>query len=85
VIIDTWRPATEIDPNSRALFARNPYSTEFRDRIALFDVDDTTRTVSGDRTEFLGHNGSLRAPAAMTRASLSGKVGRPGSPAPRSR
>ncbi len=66
---------TEIDPNSGALFARNPYNTEFRDRTAFFDVDDTSRTVSGDRTEFLGRNGSLRAPAAMTRTRLSGKVG----------
>ena len=66
---------TEIDPDSGALFARNPYSTEFRDRTAFFDVDDTTRTVSGDRTEFLGRNGTLRAPAAMMRTRLSGKVG----------
>jgi len=66
---------TEIDPVSGALFARNPYSAEFRDRTAFFDVDDTTRTVSGDRVEFLGRNGTLRAPAAMTRTRLSGKVG----------
>jgi cellobiose phosphorylase len=66
---------TEIDPNSGALFARNPYNTEFRDRIAFFDVDDTPRTLSGDRTEFLGRNGTLRSPAAMKRSQLSGKVG----------
>ena len=66
---------TEIDPESGALFARNPYNTEFRDRTAFFDVDETARTVSGDRTEFLGRNGTLRAPAAMTRTGLSGKVG----------
>ena len=48
---------TEMDPNSGALFARNPYNTEFRDRMAFFDVDDTTRTVTGNRTEFLGRNG----------------------------
>ena len=66
---------TEIDPNSGALFAQNPYNTEFRKRTAFFDVDDTTRTVSGDRTEFLGRNGTLGAPAAMKRMHLSGKVG----------
>jgi cellobiose phosphorylase len=66
---------TEIDPNSGAFFARNPYNSEFRDRTAFLDVDDTTRTVSGDRTEFLGRNGTLRAPAAMMRTRLSGKVG----------
>ena len=66
---------TEIDPTSGALFARNPYNTEFADRVAFFDVDDATRTFSGDRTEFLGRNGTPRHPAAMTRARLSGKVG----------
>jgi cellobiose phosphorylase len=71
----TMHVITEIDPVSGALFARNPYNTEFRDRPAFFDVDDTTRTVSGDRTEFIGRNGTLRSPAAMTRMRLSGKVG----------
>jgi cellobiose phosphorylase len=66
---------TEMDPKCGALFARNPYNTEFRDRTAFFDVDDATRTVTGNRTEFLGRNGSLRSPAAMTRTRLSGKVG----------
>ena len=66
---------TEIDPASGALFARNAYNTEFADRIAFFDVDDTTRTFSGDRTEFIGRNGTLAHPAAMTRTHLSGKAG----------
>ncbi|MBR9981292.1 MAG: cyclic beta 1-2 glucan synthetase, partial [Desulfatitalea sp.] len=66
---------TETDPDSGALFARNAYNTEFPDRVAFFDTDDTPRTVSGSRTEFLGRNGSLRSPAAMLRTRLSGKVG----------
>ena len=66
---------TEIDPKTGALFGRNPYNTEFADRTAFFDVDETTRTVSGNRTEFLGRNGTLRSPDAMTRARLSGSVG----------
>ena len=66
---------TEIDPESGALFARNPYNTEFAGRVAFFHVDDSTRTMSGDRTEFLGRNGTLRGPAAMARSRLSGKVG----------
>ena len=71
----TMHVITEIDPMCGALFARNPYNTEFRDRTAFFDVDDTTRTLSGDRAEFLGRNGSLQRPAAMTRTRLSGHVG----------
>ena len=66
---------TEIDSNSGALFARNAYSTEFSDRVAFFDVDDERRTVSGDRTEFIGRNGTLKSPAAMTRSRLSDRVG----------
>ncbi len=66
---------TEVDPHSGALLARNPYNTEFTDRVAFFDVDATTRTLSGDRTEFLGRNGTRRSPAAMSRLRLSGKVG----------
>jgi cellobiose phosphorylase len=66
---------TEVDPGSGALLARNPYNTEFAERVAFFDVDDAARTVSGDRAEFLGRNGTLRSPAAMTRSRLSGKMG----------
>ncbi|MCE5265265.1 MAG: cyclic beta 1-2 glucan synthetase [Deltaproteobacteria bacterium] len=66
---------TEADPASGALFARNPYNTEFPDRIAFFDADGAPRTFSGDRTEFLGRNGTLTSPAAMGRSRLSGRVG----------
>ncbi len=67
--------STEIDPRSGALYARNPYNTELAERVAFFDVDDPARTLTGDRTEFLGRNGSLRNPAAMGRTRLSGKLG----------
>ncbi|MBI1784844.1 cyclic beta 1-2 glucan synthetase, partial [Candidatus Sumerlaeota bacterium] len=66
---------TEIDPECGALFARNFYNNEFPDRVAFFDVSESSRTYTGDRTEFLGRNGSFGNPAAMSRARLSGKVG----------
>ncbi len=66
---------TEIDPLSGAFYARNAYNTGFADRIAFFDVDDMTRTFSGDRAEFVGRNGTLGNPAAMTRSHLSNKAG----------
>ena len=66
---------TEVAPHSGALIARNPYNTEFSGRTAFFDVDDSVRTLSSDRTEFLGRNGTLRNPAVMTRSRLSGKAG----------
>jgi cellobiose phosphorylase len=66
---------TEIDAETGALFARNPYNTEFPERVGFLDMDDATRSHTGDRTEFLGRNGSTRSPAAMRRVGLSGKVG----------
>jgi cyclic beta-1,2-glucan synthetase len=66
---------TEIDPDTGALFAGNAYNAEFAGRTAFFHVDDASCRVSGDRTEFIGRNGTLREPAAMTRFMLSGRVG----------
>jgi len=66
---------TQIDAASGAMFARNAYNTEFPGRVAFFDVDDASRTLSGDRSEFIGRNGSLGEPEAMTRTLLSGRLG----------
>jgi cellobiose phosphorylase len=66
---------TEIDQRSGAILACNPYNPEFGTRTAFFDVDDAARTITADRTEFLGRTGTLRAPAAMARTRLSGKTG----------
>jgi len=66
---------TELDPNSGAILARNGFNPEFAERVAFFDVDDATRSISGDRAEFLGRNGRPRDPAALARARLSGRVG----------
>jgi cellobiose phosphorylase len=66
---------TDVDPYSGALYARNPYNTEFPDRVAFFDVDDPSRAVTCDRAEFIGRNGSLERPAALARTHLSGRLG----------
>ena len=66
---------TEIDPKSGALMARNPYNTEFHDRIAFIDVNEPTRSCTGDRKEFFGRNGTPERPAALKRMRLSGKAG----------
>jgi cellobiose phosphorylase len=66
---------TEVDPKTGALLARNPFNTEFAERIAFVDVSDTRRTFTGDRREFIGRNGSLANPKALQRARLSGKTG----------
>ncbi len=66
---------TAIDRSSGVLFARNGYNTEFGGRVGFLDVDDLARTVTGDRGEFLGRNGNLSHPEAMTRSRLSGRLG----------
>jgi cellobiose phosphorylase len=67
--------ATESDPTTGALFARNAYNSEFPARTAFFDANQTTRTITGDRTEFLGRNGTLSNPAGMYKSRFSGKLG----------
>jgi len=66
---------TEVDNKTGALLARNYDNTDFPDRIVFLDVNDASRTLTGDRKEFIGRNGNLAQPAAMKRAGLSGKVG----------
>lgn len=66
---------TELDHQSNAILARNPYNTEFPGRVAFFNTNATTRTVTCNRTEFLGRNGTLQDPAVLKRQYLSGKGG----------
>jgi len=66
---------TEVDLKTGALLARNFYNTEFPDRIVFLDVNDPSRTLTGNRKEFLGRNGHFAQPAALKRARLSGKTG----------
>ncbi|KGI76792.1 GH36-type glycosyl hydrolase domain-containing protein [Oleiagrimonas soli] len=66
---------TELDPGSGAMFARNAYLLGFPQHVAFFDVDAADRSLTGDRSEFIGRNGSLRAPAAMAQHPLSGRIG----------
>jgi cellobiose phosphorylase len=66
---------TEMDLKTGALLARNRYNTDYSGRIVFMDVNDVTRTLTGDRKEFIGRNGNLAQPAALKRTRLSGKVG----------
>jgi cellobiose phosphorylase len=66
---------TQVDDDSGALLARNPFAGDFAEQVAFVDVNVRPRTVTGDRTEFLGRNGSVETPAALGRVGLSGRVG----------
>jgi cyclic beta-1,2-glucan synthetase len=66
---------TEVDPETGALLARNPFNPDFAGQIAFADVSLRPRALTADRTEFLGRNGAPAAPAGLDRPELSGRAG----------
>ncbi|WP_337010547.1 GH36-type glycosyl hydrolase domain-containing protein [Pantoea sp. AS142] len=58
-----------------AVMANNFYGSNGGERTAFFAVNDPLSTVTGNRREFLGRNGSLHAPAAIKMRRLSGQTG----------
>lgn len=66
---------TEIDTKTGAMLARNAYNSEFSERVTFLDCSELQRTVTGDRGEFLGRNGTPTNPDCLKRARLSGRVG----------
>ncbi|QFR33497.1 GH36-type glycosyl hydrolase domain-containing protein [Ancylobacter sp. TS-1] len=68
--------ATERDGETGALLARNPWSSSFASRVTFADLGGRQSAWTADRTEFLGRNGGLDAPRALTGgAPLSGAAG----------
>jgi cyclic beta-1,2-glucan synthetase len=67
---------TEIDPQTGALFAQNPWNDTFGDRISFADLKGRQTSWTGDRTEFLGRDGAMDWPVALTPGvRLSNRVG----------
>lgn len=67
---------TEIDPGTRALLARNPWSIEYHDQVVFLDMAGRQESWTGDRREFLGLHGTTELPQAVFRGQpLSGVVG----------
>ncbi len=66
---------TENDGAAGAILAQNAYTMDFPGRVAFFGCGAENRTITCDRTEFLGRNGDMARPAAMGRACLSGRTG----------
>jgi cellobiose phosphorylase len=65
----------ERDAEAGAVVARSAWGGSFAGRVAFLGVGPRAHSVTADRTEFLGRNGSPAAPAALRRAGLSGRVG----------
>jgi cyclic beta-1,2-glucan synthetase len=67
---------TEIDVETGAMFAHNPWNMAFGSRIAFADMRGVQTDMTGDRREFLGRNGALSNPAALASSeAFSNKVG----------
>jgi cyclic beta-1,2-glucan synthetase len=66
---------TSIDTACGALFARNAFRAGFGGRIAFIDATTGSRSMTGDRSSFIGRNGTLADPLAMEFAYLPGCVG----------
>ena len=58
---------TDLDAETGAIFARNFWNEPHAGRVAFADVGGAQTAWTADRTEFLGRNGSLEAPAGLAR------------------
>jgi cyclic beta-1,2-glucan synthetase len=67
---------TEVDAETGAIFARNPWSEQFGERVAFADLNGRQTAWTCDRTEFLGRDGAMDRPLALTQGMLlSNRVG----------
>jgi cyclic beta-1,2-glucan synthetase len=66
---------TEWDSESQAIFAYNRFNPDFGSHVAFSTSIVPAASYTGDRTEFLGRNGSSSNPEALKRKSLSGRTG----------
>ena len=80
-VIGTSRSATaatvttEVDSETGALMARNPYGTAFPGRVAFADIGRQVNGHTCDRAEVLGPGGSMADPMGLRGQPLSGRSG----------
>lgn len=66
---------TEADEGSGALFARNPYNSEFAGRVAFLRATAAPRSYTCDRGDFVGRQRTLANPAGLARDRLDNRSG----------
>ena len=67
---------TDIDAQTGALLATNPWNTEYASRVAFMDMGGRQTSWTDDRREFLGRHSTLDKPLGLlSKAPLSKRVG----------
>ena len=70
---------TATDPETGALLATNRFRPAYPAKVGFLDLtaaaETAERTFTGDRTEFIGRNGSLGRPSALAQPALSNRAG----------
>jgi cyclic beta-1,2-glucan synthetase len=67
---------SEVDPDTGALLARNPWNVDFGDHVAFADLGGRQTSWTGDRAEVLGRHGTLDHPLLLEQGRRpSGRVG----------
>ncbi len=61
---------TDIDPETGAMFAHNPWNSAFGEGMAFIDLAGRQMHWTADRREFLGRHGTLARPAALLGAGV---------------
>lgn len=62
----------EYDSAMHAIIAHNPWRSEFSQRVAFVSSTNAAHSVSGNRYDFLGHEGALHNPAGLRMSDLGG-------------